>query len=186
MTNAAVGWERRLEWRPGAHEHVANRAADRDNRTATVTDLTEMLGDTRASLLISGGLLTTGGLGVALAALRATQWGAAELAVLGPLGLLLLLGWLRAAVLLALADRPVTDALGMLRWRTGAPIDLMVPWIPSGLARISTPDPAALHVLIAGTRLRQDRSHRALRWAITAGIAVFVWSMAVLAWAAIG
>jgi hypothetical protein len=186
MTNAAAGWERRLGWRSGAHEHVANRAADRGNRTATVTDLTEMLGDTRASLLISGGLLMTGGLGVALAALRATRWGGAELALLGPLGLLLLLGWLRAAVLLALADRPVADALSMLRWRTGAPVDLMVPWIPSGLDRISTPDPAALHVLIAGTWLRQERSHRALRWAVTAGIAAFAWSMAVLAWAAIG
>jgi hypothetical protein len=166
---------------------VANRAADRDNRPATVAELTAMLGDTKGCLLTSGGLIMTGALGLtAVAAWRAHQWGGVELGMLGPLGVLVLLGWLRAAVLLALADRPVTDALSLLRWRTGAPVDLIVPWVPSGLDRISGPDPGGVHVLIAGARLRHDRAQRALRWAVIASTAVCVWTALAIAWTAIG
>jgi hypothetical protein len=174
-----------LNGAPRATGHVADRAADRGSRPATVADLTAMLGDTKGCLLTSGGLLIAGALGfTAVAAWPASRWGGAELGLLGPLGLLVLLGWLRAAVLLALADRPVADALGLLRWRTGAPVDLMVPWVPSGLDRLTSPDPGALHALIAGARLRHERAHRALRWAVIATTAVCVWTVLVIAWAA--
>jgi len=129
-----------------------------------------MLGDTKGSLLTSGGLLAASGLGLAaVAAWPAARWGGVEVALLGPLGLLVLLGWLRAAVLLALADRPVTDALSLLRWRTGAPAD-----------------PGGRHALIAGARLRHERAQRALRWAVIAATAMCLWTVLVIAWAATG
>jgi hypothetical protein len=166
---------------------VANRTADRDSRPATVADLTVLLGDTKGCLLIAGGLLIAAALAVAaVAAWPAARWGGIELGCLGPLGLLVLFCWLRAAVLLALADRPVTDALSLLRWRTGAPVDLIVPWVPSGLDRITGPDPGGVHVLVAGARLRHDRTQRALHWAVIAAIAVCLWVVLVIAWAATG
>jgi hypothetical protein len=187
MTTSQLDGGAVLNGAPGATQYVADRAADRASRPATVTELTAMLGDTKGSLLTSGGLLAAGGLGLAaVAAWPATRWGGVELALLGPLGLLVLLGWLRAAVLLALADRPVTDALSLLRWRTGAPIDLLVPWVPSGLDRITGPDPGGLHVLIAGARLRRERAQRALRWAVIASTAMCLWTMLVIAWATAG
>ncbi len=146
-----------------------------------------MLDDTKGCLLTSGGLIMTGALGLtAVAAWRAHQWGGVEIGMLGPLGVLVLLGWLRAAVLLALADRPVTDALSLLRWRTGAPIDLLVPWVPSGLDRITGLDPGGVPVLIAGARLRHDRAQRALHWAVIASTAVCLWTALAIAWTALG
>ena len=100
--------------------------------------------------------------------------------------MLVLLSWVRAAALLALADRPVADALSMLRWRTGAPVDLIVPWLPSGLDRVTGPDPGARHALIAAARLRHERAQLALHWAIIAATAVCVWTVLSIAWAAIG
>lgn len=146
-----------------------------------------MLGDTKGQLLVAGGLLIAAGMAVAtVAAWPATRWGGAELTCLGPLGLLVLICWLRAAVLLALADRPVTDALSLLRWRTGAPIDLIVPWVPSGLDRITRPDAGGVQVLIAGARLHHERAERALHWAVIAAIAVCLWLVLVIAWAVTG
>jgi hypothetical protein len=82
-------------------------------------------------MLMAGGMLGATTLGIALeAALPARVLRLGLVGVLS-VGLLcgLLLCWLRAVTLLALAGRPVLNAHSGLRWETGAPLDPRAGWL---------------------------------------------------------
>jgi hypothetical protein len=187
MTTSSPNGSAVLDGVPGPVEYVPGRTRTQGSRVVTIADMATLLRDTKGGLLVSGGLLIAAALGfTAIAAGPAGRWAPTELSCLGPLGLLALLVWLRAATLLALADRPVADTLGLLRRHTGAPLDLSVPWVPYGLDRLTVPDPRLVQALIAAARERQARAQLALRWAVIAASGVCLWSVLVIAWTATG
>jgi hypothetical protein len=135
---------------------------DVDNSLAAVSEVTAMLGSTRWCILASGGLLAAGAVGFSIVVATwpvARGEGGGGLCCLGLLAVVML-SWLRAATLLALAERPVASALGELRRRTGAPVDPSVPWVPFGVRRTLLTDLGWEHAwaLVAAATLRHTRA----------------------------
>jgi hypothetical protein len=161
--------------------------ADRGPGQEVIAEMAWLLRDTRGSLLLDGSVLSAVTIGIAVEAafspsvLRFGVDPAAGLACAGLLGVLFLC-WLRAAVVLLLASRPVLDQLNDQRWRAGAPVDPRVRWLPILPAEVNA-DPwtwARVNLLLGAARIRRERVHLADTWTfITAGC-FLAWTLAVL------
>jgi hypothetical protein len=144
--------------------------------------MARLLGDTRGSMLADGGVLSAITIGIALEAafsaraLRPGVAGAFDVGILGGL----LFCWLVAVTLLALAGRPVHNALSELRWRTGAPLDPRARWLtlpPAGT------DPEEwtwirAHLLLGAARLARHRIQLADTWTYVTAACFTVWTIA--------
>ncbi len=104
---------------------------DRAPAHMVISDMADLLRDTRASMMKDGCLLGAITIGFALeAGLSARQL---HFSLAGVINLGLLAGivvcWLAAVFLLARAGRPVLSTLSELRWVTGAPLDPRPGWV---------------------------------------------------------
>ncbi len=149
-----------------------------------IGEMTWLLRDTRASLLLGGGVLSA--ITVAIALEAAFSGRAMRPGVVGAVnaGLLagLLVCWLTAVVMLAIASRPVHSALSEMRWKLGAPIDPRAGWLtlpPAGT------DPAQwtwarAHLLLGAARLARRRAQLADTWTYIAAAYFLIWTVMIL------
>jgi hypothetical protein len=94
----------------------------------------------------------------------------------------LLLCWLTAVIMLAVANRPVHNALSEMRWKTGAPIDPRARWLtmpPAGS------DPrewawARAHLLLGAARLARRRTQVADTWTYITAAYFLLWTVVIL------
>ena len=107
----------------------------------------------------------------------------------GTVGLLIpvALSWLVAAALLLWAQRPVADALGELRWVTGAPVDLSMRCPPLGVQPTPASDMEWSQVvrLIGAIAVWQGRARLTLASAILTTAGFLAWMVLSLTVAAI-
>jgi hypothetical protein len=174
-----------LDVAPGTDRAAA--ADDTHSSAAVIGALTHLLDDTRTGTQLAGGLLAAAAVGIAV---TGTAWPLRPGATVCCLLLLVavLLSWVRAAVLLALAGRPVTGTVAELRRRTGAPVQPAAPWVRDGTGQVTE-----FHLgrrqaqsLIAAASLRQARTQLALRWAMLAAGGFCVWTAVVFALSSFG
>ena len=133
-----------------------------------IGEMARLLRDTRGSMLLGGSVLSAITVAIGLEAAFSDR--AVRPGVVGAVnaGLLsgLLLCWLTAVIMLALASRPVHNALSEMRWKTGAPVDPRAGWLtlpPAGT------DPAEwtwtrAHLLLGAARLARRRIQLADTW----------------------
>ena len=150
----------------------------------TIGEMAWLLRDTRSSMILGGSVLSAITVAIGLEAAFSGQ--ALRPGVVGAVnaGLLsgLLLCWLTAVFLLALASRPVHDALSEMRWKTGAPVDPRAGWLtlpPAGA------DPeewtwARAHLLLGAARLARRRAQVADTWTYIAAAYFGVWIVVIL------
>ena len=143
-----------------------------------------LLRDTRSSMLLGGGVLSAITIAIGLEA--AFSGHAVRPGIIGAVnaGLLcgLVLCWLTAVIMLAVANRPVHNALSELRWKTGAPIDPRAGWLslpPAGC------DPtewtwARAHLLLGAARLARRRTQVADTWTYIAAAYFLLWTAMIL------
>jgi hypothetical protein len=143
-----------------------------------------LLRDTRGSMLLGGSVLSAIAVGISLEAafsgqaLRPGMIGAVNVGLLSGL----LLCWLTALIRLALAGRPVPDALSEVRWKTGAPLDPRARWLtlpPTGT------DPEEwtwthAHLLLGAARLARRRTQVADTWTYIAAAYFLIWIVVIL------
>lgn len=141
------------------------------------------MGETWWLVLVSGGLLAAdvAGAGATVAELLRHR----DAIAMGSLGLLVpvMLCWLVAATLVARAEWPVADALGGLRWATGARVDPSAPWLPSGTRLLRDSEWALVEPLIAAAVTRHMRARIALCAAIVTSAGFLLWIALSLAFA---
>jgi hypothetical protein len=143
-----------------------------------------LLRDTRSGMLLGGGVLSAITIAIGLEAafsghvIRPGVAGAVNAGLLSGL----LLCWLTAVIMLALANRPVLNALSAMRWKTGAPIDPRARWLtlpPTGA------DPqewtwVRAHLLLGAARLARSRAQTADTWTYIVAAYFLVWTVVVL------
>ena len=150
----------------------------------TIGEMAGLLRDTRSSIILGGSVLSAITVAIGLEAAfsgQAVRPGVAGAANVGLLsGLLLCL--LTAVSLLALASRPVHNALSEMRWKTGAPVDPRAGWLtlpPAGA------DPeewtwTRAHLLLGAARLARRRAQIADTWTYIAAAYFGVWIVVIL------
>jgi hypothetical protein len=150
----------------------------------TIGEMAWLLRDTRGSVLLGGSVLSaiTVGIGLEVAfsarAVRPGLAGALNVALLGGL----LLCWLTAVILMALAGRPVHDELSDMRWKTGAPLDPRAGWLslpPTGADRHEWTW-ARAHLLLGAARLARRRSQVADTWTYITAAYFLIWTIVIL------
>jgi hypothetical protein len=173
-------------WPGVPHEGSAPARGQARSYPAVVGEITSAVDRTQGLFLMSGGLLAGDAAGtVAVAVGLLGHRGA--LAV-GTAGLLIpvTLGWLVSAALLLWAQRSVDDALGELRWVTGAPVDLSIRRPFVSVLPSLTPEAEWPHVvrLIGAVAVRQGRARLALSAAILTTAGFLAWTVVSLTIAA--
>lgn len=166
-------------------EASADRETPRapDDAITTIGEVAALIRDAGQDMLITAsalGLVLAGAV-LQLAIIRELPFvdGA-----LGPvrMGLLaiVVVALLRSAMLLKLARRRMTDALGELRRYTGAPVNPAAPWTPFPPRFGVDPDAAWSHLraLVAAVQYRHFLVDRALGWAVTCVAMFLLWSVA--------
>ena len=151
---------------------------------AIIGELAGLLRETRGYLLVGGAMLGSITIGLGLEAgfaARALQPGtfrAINIALL--LGLVLCL--LRAVTLLALAGRPVLNALSELRWQTGSPLDPRAAWLtlPPVGAHLDEWSWTRAHLLLGAARLARHRVQLADTWTYVTASCFVVWTAIVI------
>lgn len=142
-----------------------------------MADVISVTGDTRRLTHLSAGLLAAVLVGAATVA--SALLGRGHLLALGAVGLLtpVILSWLVTAVLVLLAERPMTNAFGRLRWATGAPVDPSVPWTPIGVRPLADSEVTWGHVvpLIAAATRQHARARLALSAAVITTAVFLLW-----------
>ena len=149
-----------------------------------IGEMAWLLRDTRSSMFLGGGVLSAITIAIGLEA--AFSGHATRPGVLGAVnaGLLagLLLCWLTAVIMLAVANRPVHNALSEMRWKTGAPIDPRARWLtlpPTG----SEPREwtwARAHLLLGAARLARRRTQVADTWTYITAAYFLLWTVVIL------
>ncbi|SRR5216683_4656356 len=164
----------------GQRRASRDRAQGQTQAQETLGEMAALLGDTRPSVLIAGGVLAavTVGAAVEVAALPVPLH--ASLGSVFYLGILavVIMSLLRSLALLIVAGRPVVDALGELRRHTGAPVNPAVPWTPVQFEHDESSDLGwdQARALLSAANLRNARVHLALTWAgVTVGF-FFAWT----------
>ena len=149
-----------------------------------IGEMAWLLRDTRSSMFLGGGVLSAITIAIALEAafsgraMRPGVTGAVNAGLLSGL----LLCWLTAVVMLAVANRPVHNALSEMRWKTGAPLDPRAGWLtlpPAG----SDPEQwtwARAHLLLGAARLARRRTQTADTWTYVAAAVFLIWTVVVL------
>jgi hypothetical protein len=176
----------RTTWPSGpAEEYYSDDRALPDQGPAqeVIGEMAGLLRDTRGNMLLGGSVLSAITIGIALEAAFATPTvrpGAAGVVNVILLGGLLAC-WLRAVALLALAGRPVLNALSELRWKTGAPLDPRPTWLT--LPPVGTNQEEwtwiRAHLLLGAARLVRYRFQLADTWTYITAAGFLVWTAAV-------
>ena len=139
---------------------------------ALIGEMAGLMRSTRSSMLAGAGVLCAIAIGAALQAgiwvkvLRPSVAGVINLGLMGGFAIT----WVIAVLLLASAGRPVLNALGNLRWRTGAPLDPRAPWLtlpPIG-ANGEEWSWTRAHLLVGAARLSRYRIQLADTWTFVA------------------
>jgi hypothetical protein len=149
-----------------------------------IADLAALLKETRVSMAVGAvvlGCITIGlGLEAGFAG-RALQPGMVRVITIGLL-LGLLCCWLTAVTLLAMAGRPVLDAVSELRWKTGAPLDPRAPWlsVPPVGDHLDEWTWTRAHLLIGAARMARYRVQRADTWVYITASYFAVWTVIVI------
>jgi hypothetical protein len=149
-----------------------------------IGEMAWLLRDTRGSMLLGGGVLSAITIAIGLEAafsghaLRPGVVGAVNAGLLSGL----LLCWMTAVIMMAVANRPVNNALSEMRWKTGAPIDPRAGWLT--LPRTGS-DPAEwtwarAHLLLGAARLARRRTQIADTWTYIAAAYFLVWTAVIL------
>jgi hypothetical protein len=147
-----------------------------------IGEMTRVLGATRGGMLVGAGVLSVITIGVTIEAafsapaLRPGAGGVIDAAILA----VLLLCWLAATTLLALAGRPVHNALSELRWKTGAPLDPRARWLTLPLVDA---DPeewtwTRAHLLLGAACRTRHRIQRADTWTYATAACFMIWTAA--------
>jgi hypothetical protein len=174
-------------WPGVPHQGSAPAWGQARSHPAVLAEITSAIAGARWLFLISGGLLAADATGavVATAGLlgHAGGVGVASVGLLIPVAL----SWLVAATLLLWAQRPVDDALGELRWMTGAPVDLSARCPSLGGQPPPTADMEWSQVvrLIGAAVVREGRARLALYSAILTTAGLLAWTVVSLTIAAI-
>jgi hypothetical protein len=166
------------------HLGTDREAPDRGPTQNQIAEMAVLLGNTRGSMILGGSVLSALIIGIAVEAafspsvLRPGLAGVLTVSLLG----CVIVCWLRAAVLLLLASRPVLDQLNDHRWRTGAPLDPRVRWLASPSAEDSEAawTWARLNMMLGAARVRRERLHLADTWTFITVACFLAWTMAVL------
>lgn len=189
MAVAMIGRPSRPYRRARGHDSLGRVLSDQaqpDQGPAQeiIGEMAWLLRDTRSSMILGGSVLSAITVAIGLEAafsgqvVRPGVVGAANVGLLS--GLLLCL--LTAVILLALASRPVHNALSEMRWKTGAPVDPRAGWLtlpPAGA------DPeewtwARAHLLLGAARLARRRAQIADTWTYIAAAYFLVWIVVIL------
>jgi hypothetical protein len=164
----AGGWQHSPDDNTDEEVPLDQAQHDQAPAHALIGEMAGLLRETRGNMLAGGGVLGSITIGIALEAgfaARALQPGTFRL-INVTLMLGLILCWLRAATLLALAGRPVLNALSELRWQTGSPLDPRAKWLtlpPVG----ANPEQwtwIRAHLLLGAARLARYRVQLADTW----------------------
>lgn len=176
-------------WPGTPHEDKAEDALDDEKgreRAAAVVRIISLMGDTRRLIIGTASLLASDVVGIAIVA--SVILGRGAIVSVGSIGLLtpVILGWLVSALLMFQAENPVADVLGEIRRVTGAPVDPSAPWKSMGVRPWGDPDldwdPAQFVGIV---NLQHSRARLALLWAIIATAGCLLWTVLMLAIAAI-
>jgi hypothetical protein len=149
-----------------------------------IGEMAWLLRDTRSSMFLGGGVLSAITIAIGLEA--AFSGHAMRPGVLGAVngGLLsgLLLCWLTAVIMLAVANRPVHNVLSEMRWKTGAPIDPRAGWLtlPSAGSDPHEWTWARAHLLLGAARLARRRTQVADTWTYIAAAYFLLWTVVIL------
>jgi hypothetical protein len=147
---------------------------------AVIGEMARLLRETRGHMLACAGLLGAIAIGIAAetgAAAHARRPGLTDVINIG-LMCPLFLCWLVAAVLVAMAGRPVLNVLSETRWVTGAPLDPRAPWLtvpPPG----TNPEAwtwVRAHLLVGAARMARYRIQLADTWTCVAAAAFLLWT----------
>jgi hypothetical protein len=164
---------------------VSDRAQpDQGPAQETIGEMAWLLRDTRSSMILGGSVLSaiTVAIGLEAAfsgqAVRPGVTGAVNVALLSGL----LLCWLTAVIMLALASRPVHNALSEMRWKTGAPVDPRAGWLtlPPTEADPEEWTWTRAHLLLGAARLARRRAQIADTWTYIAAAYFGVWIVVIL------
>jgi hypothetical protein len=116
---------------PQGRDRPDRAQPDQGPAREVIGEMAWLLRDTRSSMFLGGGVLSAITIAIGLEATFSGR--AMRPGVLGAVnaGLLagLLVCWLTAVVMLAVANRPVHNVLSEMRWKTGAPIDPRAGWL---------------------------------------------------------
>jgi len=149
-----------------------------------IGEMASLLRDTRSSMFLGGGVLSaiTVAIGLEAAfsghAMRPGVLGAVNAALLSGL----LLCWLTAVIMLAVANRPVHDVLSEMRWKTGAPVDPRAGWLTLPPAGSDSQEWtwARAHLLLGAARLARRRTQVADTWTYIAAAYFLLWTVVIL------
>jgi hypothetical protein len=157
---------------------------DHEPAHVVISEMSDLLRDTRGSMMTDGCLLGAITIGFALEAGLAAR--APRPGLAGVISLCLLGGivscWLVAVFLLARASRPVLSTVSELRWVTGAPVDPRPGWVtlpPVGA------DPAEwtwnrAYLLLGAVRLARYRMQFADTWTYFTGGWFLAWTVMII------
>jgi hypothetical protein len=156
------------------HAAPGQALSDRGPAHGVIAEMAALLRETRGSMIVGGTMLSAVTIGIALVAGFSAR--AVRLDVAGAVNVGLLCGllvcWLRAVVLLALAGRPVLNSLSEMRWKTGAPLDGRPRWLTLPQAGTDSQEWSWMqaHLLLGAARLARSRVQFADTWTyVTAG-----------------
>lgn len=147
---------------------------------AAIGEMAGLLRETRANMQMDGGLLSAITIGIAVEAgfsariLRPGLLGAVNVGLLCGLVFCCLV----AAILLAIAGRPVLNSLSELRWGTGSPPDPRAAWLTLP-ALGANPDQwtwSRAHLLLGAARLARYRIRLADTWTCVAVACFLAWT----------
>ena len=157
-----------------------NELLDNVAAHAVIGEMAGLLREIRGHMLACAGLLGAIAIGIAAETGAAAQARRPGLTDVINIGLMcpLFCCWLVAAVLVAMAGRPVLSALSETRWVTGAPLDPRAPWL-------TLPPPGAhpeawtwvrAHLLVGAARMARYRIQLADTWTCVAAVCFLVWT----------
>jgi hypothetical protein len=154
--------------------------SDRGPAHGIITEMAALLRETRGSMIVGGTMLGAVTIGIALEAAfsaRAVRPGVAG-AVNAGLLCGLLVCWLRAVILLALAGRPVLNSLSELRWKTGAPLDSRPSWLTLPQEQTGSQEWTwtQAHLMLGAARLARSRSQVADTWTYITAAYFLLWT----------
>jgi hypothetical protein len=156
---------------------------DRGPAQEAIGEMAWLLHDTRSSMFLGGGVLSA--LTIAIGLEAAFSGHAVRPGVAGAVNVGLLAGllicWLIAVVMLAIANRPVHNTLSEMRWKLGAPIDPRAGWLtlPAGTGPQEWTW-ARAHLLLGAARLARRRSQIADTWTYIAAAYFLLWTVVIL------
>jgi hypothetical protein len=190
MTAPAAWPTGKNETTPPHDDYTSGRALrgqtlpDHEPARELISEMADLLRQTRGSVVADGCLLGAITIGFALEAVPSER--AQGLSAAGVINLALLGGligcWLAALFLLARASRPVLNAVSELRWVAGAPLDPRPRWVtlpPTGASPAEWSWNRA-YSLVGAARLGRHRMWSADTWTYLTGGYFLAWTVAVV------